>query len=441
MVLVSDSGHKNAPSKAEKILKEMEEMHKLGHNCQPTVHTYNLLIHSWEKSGVEGSASRAEQILAEMKRKSCNPNINTYNLVMKALAKCNTPEHVEAILFDILERHNTSSVDEGGNDIVKPNTATFNCAIEAWACSSSSEAALRVERIIEKMEALYESGNKVVQPNGSTYNSLINVLVKSGKRGSAARAEQILDKMESRFRAGEKNLKPNTVTYNKVINALANSSEPDSAERAERVLRNMLAHCQPSGDNEIEEVKPNVISFTSVINAWAKSGKRSAASRAERILALLQEHYTEGKLEVKPDTQAYTAVIHACTSTKHEEDKNDALKIAFRVFKKMSSHDSIHPNEYTYAILLSSCHQLLPMEDKETRFTIAKAVFEKCCETGFVNDIVLNKLRKTVITTKNYIQLVGCFELRAINLPEYWTRNIHDGRSNEELVARKKSKR
>lgn len=404
-------------------MEEMKHMYKLGHNCQPTAHTFNLLVHSWEKSG-EASATRVEQILDEMNLVSYKPNINTYNLAIRALAKKGAPERAEAILMQILD-HNGNS-NGHGNVSVKPNSATFNHVMDAWAGSNDSEASSRAERILEKMEALYEAGIKDVSPNRDTYSAFINVLVKSGKKGSVAKAEQALAKMEAKFRAGEYSMRPSEVTYNIVINALANSRELDSAERAERVLRNMLQNNNTAGDTGIGVVKPNVISFTSVINAWAKSGRRGAALRAEKILALLQEHYAAGNVDVKPDTQAYTAVIHACTSTKHDEDKNGALKIAFRIFKQMATSNGTCPNEYTYAILLSACSQLLPVEDQETRFTVAKALFEKCCEAGFVNDYVLKKLRKTVATTKQYIQLVGSFELRAVNLPNYWTRNVKD---------------
>jgi len=418
---IYDSGDGHSHFRVQKIMEEMKQMYKLGHNCQPTTHTFNLLIHSWEKSG-EASATQVEQILDVMKLESSKPNIGTYNLAIRALAKKGAPDRAEAILMQILDHYSNSD-----DHLVKPNAATFNYAIDAWACSNNSEASSRAERILEKMEALYEAGNRDVSPNRDTYSAFINVLVKSGKNGSVAKAERALAKMEKEFRAGEQSMRPSEFTYNIVINALANSRELDSAERAEKVLRNMLEKYETGGGTGIGVARPNVISFTSVINAWAKSGKRGAASRAEKILALLQEHYTSGNVDVKPDTQAYTAVIHACTATKYEEDKNGALKIAFRVFKQMATSNGTCPNEYTYAILLSACNKLLPVEDKDTRFTIAKALFEKCCEAGFVNDYVLNKLRKTVATTKRYVQLVGSFELRAINLPKYWTRNINDG--------------
>ena len=81
----------------------------------------------------------------------------------------------------------------------------------------------------------------------------------------------------------------------------------------------------------------------------------------------------------------------------------------------------MEPDAYTYTILLSVCSNLLPREDRTSRFSHAKSFFEKCCESGHVNDYVLRKLRQTV-SEQEYLTLVDY--LGAGALPASWTRKI-----------------
>jgi hypothetical protein len=108
-----------------------------------------------------------------------------------------------------------------------------------------------------------------------------------------------------------------------------------------------------------------------------------------------------------------------------DEDRPEALRIAFRVFEWLSAQQDMEPDAYTYTILLSVCSNLLPREDRTTRFSHAKAFFEKCCESGHVNDYVLRKLRQTV-SEQEYLALVEYRETSAStsNLPATWTRKV-----------------
>lgn len=81
----------------------------------------------------------------------------------------------------------------------------------------------------------------------------------------------------------------------------------------------------------------------------------------------------------------------------------------------------MEPDAYTYTILLSVCSNLLPREDRTTRYSHAKSFFNKCCESGHVNDYVLRKLRQTV-SEQEYLTLVDY--QGAGSLPPSWTRKI-----------------
>jgi hypothetical protein len=166
--------------------------------------------------------------------------------------------------------------------------------------------------------------------------------------------------------------------------------------------------------------------FTSVIDAYAKSGLRGAAARAEDILNnMIADYEANGDPDIQPNVHTANAVCNACAFTKVDEDRPEALQIAFRVFDWLSNQTNMDADSYTYTILLSVVANLLPREDRTSRFSHAKAFFQKCCESGYVNDYVLRKLRQTV-SEQEYLALV---EYRgasgsAANLPQSWTRKV-----------------
>ena len=415
------SGDSRAPFRAEQILMLMEEIYELSNKdkaMQPNVNIYNTVLNAWAKSREQGSASRVEQILSKMLRRCeegeqhMRPNTVTYNTAIHALANSGyAVEKVEGILFNMLDRFNN-------NGDCKPDKISFNAVINAWARSGDNRAPSRAEHILKIMEECD------VQPDLYSYNAVINAWVKSGQKGSASRAEQILAEMESQSREGGSirfSVKPDTVTYNTVIHALAKSGEPGAATKVEAILSTMVERYR-NGDTS---VKPDTITFNAVIDAWAKSGERGAAARAANILGFMRKQFRDGNLvdNVKPDTRTYTTVLKACAFTRHEDERDEARALAFRVFKELTTQKGMHPNGYTYTMLLSVCDNLLPKDDEERRFSLAKVVFERCREAGFVNDHILMKL-KTTITESRYIELLGSAELNASRFPVQWTRNV-----------------
>ena len=173
------------------------------------------------------------------------------------------------------------------------------------------------------------------------------------------------------------------------------------------------------GDNDF---KPNTRTHTSVIDAWAKSGEKGAAKRAEQILIAMQNLYEKtGDPDVRPNVHTSNAVCNACAFTKIDQDRAEALDIAFRVFDWINAQKDMQADAYTYTILLSVCANLLPREDRATRFAHARSFFERCCQAGYVNDYVLRKLRQTVMEAE-YLSLVD-YRTNVASLPHEWTRN------------------
>lgn len=118
----------------------------------------------------------------------------------------------------------------------------------------------------------------------------------------------------------------------------------------------------------------------------------------------------------------------ACAFTKHEEDREEALAMAFRTFEWLDTQGDIKPDAYTFTIMLSVCANLILKEDQFTRLQNASMLFHKCCESGHVNDHVLWKL-KLAITEQEYYELVGAgTETKAAELNPDWSRTCNMNR-------------
>ena len=132
--------------------------------------------------------------------------------------------------------------------------------------------------------------------------------------------------------------------------------------------------------------------------------------------------------------------MQACAFSKHDEDRDEALQIAFRVFDWLANQSEMNPDSYTFTILLSVCANLLPREDGATRFAHARAFFEGCRDAGYVNDYVLRKLRQTV-TEEEFLGLIDYrTEVSASGMPSSWTRNAKLDNPHHHHTARTRRK-
>jgi len=425
----SKSKDKDAAYKAEEMLVAMGRLQENGlPDLKPDAFTYTAVIDAWAKSGTRGSASRAEELLNQMESKylagdlNLKPNTFTYNAVINSLAKSGesgAAEKAERVLENMVNRHRTGA----GND-VKPTTINFNAVLDAWAKSRGGRfAAERAERILEWMDDLHKSGNTSIKPDTITFNACIDAWARSGDQRAPGRAEQILRHMDQLHAAGNLTIKPDSYTYNTVINAWAKSGERGAAKRAENLL-SIMEQKYRGGDTSL---KPNTRTYTSTIDAWAKSSEPYAAKKAEQILIAMQAMYESTQdIAARPNAHTANAVMNACAFTRVNEDKPDALSIAFRVFEWVLRHEDVHPDAYTFTIMLSVCLNLLPRNDRVARYSHARVLFIKCREAGYVNDYVLRKLRQTV-TEEEFISLVDNKPKASVaNLPSSWTRNVRE---------------
>lgn len=67
------------------------------------------------------------------------------------------------------------------------------------------------------------------------------------------------------------------------------------------------------------------------------NGQLHATKRDESMRLFMQNKYREGNKDIKPNTLSYTTIINACTFPKHGVDEKESIRIAFSLFKQITS--------------------------------------------------------------------------------------------------------
>lgn len=140
--------------------------------------------------------------------------------------------------------------------------------------------------------------------------------------------------------------------------------------------------------------------------------------------------YEAGTSRAKPNTFVYTAVLNSCAyAIGDDAEKADAMQIATTTFNELCNSEYGKPNHVTYATYLTACQNLLP--EGETRAASMTSIFQKCCEDGQVNDLIIRRLAGAL--TKKQLhelyQTVGLDGDKAMDvalLPVEWKQNVQE---------------
>lgn len=314
------------------------------------------------------------------------------------------------------------------------------------------------------MQSLHSQGYPNVCPDTLSFSSVINAYANSGLYNAAEKAESILLDMMDMHNSGNKSAAPNTICFATVIKSYSRSKEKDNAQNAERILK-MMFEVSERGDLD---VKPNTISFTSVCDAYAKSGQAKAPKKIVELINWMTELKDIG-YDCAPNVYTYNTLLTAVARSK---DPHKATK-AFDLLQRMKDYENVKLNSYSYSIALSACSfthgpfgvrnealrtAIIILEDavkvadsrdrlniiygsffqacanlmkKETEKVkiekILSAVFQQCCESGYVDQMLLNQVRKAS-SQQFYLNTFGALDnfpnLSLHSIPKGWHRNV-----------------
>ena len=333
----------DAPTECERILKMMEER-----NAELTTACFNACLDAWAKSGRSDAPRKAEDLLVSMQQQGIQPNFISFTTVIDCFAKSrdvNAAHKAEDILRLMQE------LDDSGMPGVRPTTVTFNAAINAYSKGPNRlEFAENADRLLQEMKVLSDADDVKVSPDRITYTACINAYSKVKMNRAAVRAVELLREMEKLYKEGGNDaVSPDLYTYNAVLRTLGNQDEGYHANEAEYILNEMIS-LHEQGHRRI---KPDILSFNSVIRSCILHTKRSA------------------------------------------KDKQQALKIAITTLARIRSDGGefgLKADSFTFSYFFKACAALASAKQLEE---LLKASFKWCCNSGSVNDRVLDALKRS----------------------------------------------
>ena len=425
---------RQAANKAEKLL---DQMIKAG--VEPNVITFNLLLDTLARGGhgvIPNLCNRADAVVERMVGKN-----NFLRLVGDNPLKQHYNEEVGSFRVepDLYTKHLLLRVyaEEGGSKryLMRARRLLLSMEQSRSEMESSGRSSINNKRRGTGGREWSEEDFKSL-PNRDSYNAVLRSMVYSGgepnvqdsilsSRGSQEAHEsarygtRLLGDM-----ARHESSQPSKFSFNYVLRLWAKSGAEEAGDRAEELLSKMEVRAVVSttskkadsvGLSPAELPRPDALSYQNAIACWGVSAANSypgAASRAMRLLDAMEAQVNPGfesfgandsrnylldhiyNEAVRPNRYVFTMLIMTCACTQLEEDKSDALRIAFDAYNRMIDA-GLTPSSDTYAYLLKCCENLLPHEaQRDQRNELSRTVFDAARDNGAVNSRLLLCLRK-----------------------------------------------
>jgi len=390
----------------EELLKRIVDDLRAGNDSiQVTTRMYTIAMDAWAKSGVKGSAQRAQHIhdvMVQMYKETGDPDIAptniSYNTLLNAWGKTvdgNGTEMAELVLKEMIEAW------QAGNDELKPDTITFTTLMDAYSRNCGPDGTQRAEELFHMMD---EFG---ITKNVYTFSAMQNVYARSQRPNAPQLAEAVLQQMMDSYREGDISARPNVVNFNAILNALARTPSRDSTERANELLRLMetpveeggygvapdrlcfaltilaCARCpdtQYGADTaeanlvkmesrakreeerrlEVSSAAPPTVSidvecFNVVLQAFARSGRKDAVERSLSIIKRMEDYVDQGNEKVQPNIRSWNALLNAYARSNNRDAAKKAEDVLNRLYDKYQSGEgTVKPDAFSWAAVLSA---------------------------------------------------------------------------------------
>lgn len=173
--------------------------------------------------------------------------------------------------------------------------------------------------------------------------------------------------------------------------------------------------------------QPNSRTYTAAVQCWARARDPLKAKRVLKLLMDMRElSQKTGNKDILPTTITYNNAIDACARCQGtEQQKTDAMKIAFAILKTVEMDENCTPDNNTYSTLLRAVTFLMP--SGEARNKVCMSVFDKAKKAGLVDFTAVRNLRRAVDAPTMIRALEGKADRNGSfvfpDLPPSWSRN------------------
>jgi hypothetical protein len=310
-----------------------------------------------------------------------------YTILMKSYAKNGMASRAPSIIDIMFETEHA-----------KPDTFSFNVAINALADSPRKDAFEKAYALFRRMEDDPLCTELGIQPDAWTYTALLKCLASKASymEGYVTTAEEIFHEMQCRCQAGDKNVIINDVVYSLMIKIYLRAGE---SAKAEEIINNLKS--------------PSERVYTDIIAYWAKEGSIEAAQQAVALLLRMKNRAKAGVADVQPSLWTYSLVIGAFANCNDPE----AAKRVWSLVEDMKV-EGVDMNSVIYTqliyyfckspaerqLLVKADLLLKQMEESENpnlrpdyrHFSIVKKGWLELCEIDEAEDILLRWIEATV---------------------------------------------
>jgi pentatricopeptide repeat protein len=272
-----------------------------------------------------------------------------HTILTKALGNCKKPEDAEQVVRDLLRDPKTTGVD----------IEVINCLINAWAeCLRTDPNA--ADRAYQVYRWIYDDpicARFQIRPDVVTFTTILNCLARTGRyqrmTDAAQKVEVVLNEMEHRFNAGGVDCKPDSILYNVAIKACLNAND---FKRAEYILHQMehgISTSLPSslsGSHHNVNIRPDVRSYGMILHCYSQVGTRDAADRAEQIHNRMRSYsQASNNSFLKPNVNTYNMILSGWALS----GAPDASDRMWMIYEQMTDVDHIALDMYNYTTLLA----------------------------------------------------------------------------------------
>jgi len=338
----------------------------------------------------------ADMSVKQQLPKPCEPTIITYNSVLHAIAKSGTNDagHLAEQVFDMMMDKSSSFSNR-----VHPNARTLACVIDAWSNVKSSTNTQQMYYSPERAEAIL---NVFINKRRAFVESVTGVVLQDEHHDDHVDIPTDTDVEEESIQIV---MHEDSIVLDDDDDDVIEETIDDELQltTTETTMSSLSTDIHKSKqEEEVQQrvpsqpfVKPNIVAFNSCIHAWASSGRgREGAHRAQELLAQLELLSNSGELDlplghpdeianyvdddsldnsVKPNVRTYSMIMNAWSNVARVEQGSgeDAATHCEDILTKMEEQgaidSSVRPNLVAYVTSISCWARTRDVEHAASR--------------------------------------------------------------------------
>lgn len=162
---------------------------------------------------------------------SIKPDFHCYNVYIFAILEATNHGHMNNAEGALICQNFLEKMLGALDDMLSPDTWTFNMVLNAWSRSGSPEMVDRADHLISMLERYHDQSGRTAKtvPNSNTYNTLLSCYSRSTFSNKTDRAYALFQKMKNLYLSGENlSAKPDAITYNIIMNMFAKTKKRNS---------------------------------------------------------------------------------------------------------------------------------------------------------------------------------------------------------------------